>query len=106
MSHNANYITAMQIANPGAAPITINVAYSPNTAGAFQPVNISGLSIPAGSSVTIFQDGNSNGTNWGTSKYIGGATITATGGNIAAIVNQLNLAPTGDQFLTYDGINF
>ncbi len=106
MSHNGGYITAMQVANPGATAITINVAYSPNTAGAFQPTNISGLAIAAGSSVTIFQDGNSNGTNWGTSKYIGGATITATGGNIAAIINELNLAPTGDQFLTYDGINF
>jgi hypothetical protein len=106
MSNNGGYITAMQIANPGATAVTINVAYSPNSAGGFQPTNISGLAIPAGSSVTIFQTGNSNGTNWGANKYVGGATITATGGNIAAIVNELNLAPTGDQFLTYDGINF
>lgn len=106
MSNNGGYFTGVQCANSGSSGVTIAVDYSTNSAGSFNPNDISGLSIPAGSSVTIFQSGNSNGTNWGTNRYVGGATITATGGSIACITNELSGAPTGDQFLTYDGINF
>jgi hypothetical protein len=106
MSNNGGYFTGLQCANPGAAAVTIKVDYSPNAAGTFNPVDIASKSIPAGGSVTIIQSGNAEGTNWGTNRYVGGATITATGGNIACIVNQLSGVATGDQFLTYDGTNF
>jgi len=106
MSNNGGYFTGLQCANPGAAAVTIKIDYSPNTAGAFNPVDIASKSVPAGGSVTVLQTGNAEGTNWGANRYVGGATVTSTGGNIACIVNQLSGAATGDQFLTYDATNF
>jgi hypothetical protein len=106
MANNGGYLTSANCKNSNAGAITINVTYSKNAAGAFQPANITGKAVAAGATAVILQAGSSDGTNWGTNKYVGGATITATGGNVACLVNQLSLNATGDQFLTYDGINF
>lgn len=108
MANNGGYFTGVQCANPGSSAVTINVTYSPNAVAgnSFKPTNIVGKSIPAGGSVTMLQNGTTDGTTYGTNRYIGGATVTATGGNVACIVNELSGAATGDQFLSYDGTNF
>jgi len=43
---------------------------------------------------------------WGANKYIGSATITATGGNVVAIVNQVSLSVSGDQMATSNAFNY
>jgi len=105
MSQNGSLglFTAFQVQNTSASAVTVNVTYSPNVAGTFVPANVTGLAIPAGSSRTVFQ----LGTGW-TGRYVGGATITATGGNIAVIVNEAATsgALLGDIQATYNGINF
>jgi hypothetical protein len=106
MANNGGYLTSANCKNPGTTAITINVTYSKNAAGAFQPTNITGKTVAAGATAVILQAGTSEGTTWGTNKYVGGATVTATGGNVACLVNQLIGNATGDQFLTYTGINF
>jgi len=98
----AKIFTAVQIQNVGSTSTTVTVDYSPNTAGAFNPAN-DVRTIAPGASVTIFQAGGA----WGANRYVGGATITSTGGNnIAAIINQAVATPNGDNQFTYDGINF
>lgn len=102
MANNSGYYTGIQCQNAGASSATVTIDYSANTAGTFNPVDET-LTIAAGASATSLQ----NGGSWGTNKYIGSATITSSGGNnVACIVNQLNLGAAGDQFFTYNAINY
>lgn len=102
MANNSRFFTGIQCQNVGTAATTIQVAYGPNTRGTFQPTNVS-QQIAAGASGTpILQvDG------FGTNRYVGSATITASGGvPIVCVVNQLRSGATADEFQTYDGTNF
>jgi len=103
MSNNGGFFTGIQCANVGTAQTTITVTYSPNTKGTFQPASVT-QSIAAGASGTpILQAGAAFGTN----RYVGAATITASGGvPIVCAVNQLRSPATGDQFQTYDATNY
>jgi len=102
MANNSGFYTGIQCQNTGGSSATINVDYGPNTAGAFNPTDDS-ATVAAGASATFLQAGGQ----WGTNKYIGSATITASGGaDIACIVNELNTGAGGDQFLTYNAINY
>ena len=102
MANNGGFSTGLQCQNAGTSAITIDIDYSANTAGSFNPADVTGLPIAPGASVTVLQSGPAFGTN----RYVGGATVTANGGNVACIVNQLGSNTAADQFLTYDGINF
>jgi len=105
MTRNGNYSTAIQCQNAGTAPTTITVTYSANTApgGSGTPAADT-ATIQPGASATIFQAGND--PKWG-ARYIGGATITATGNvPIGCLVNELNTGGSGDSFLTYTAINY
>lgn len=108
MSNNSSYYTGIQVQNVSAGNVQVTVTYGPNTAGSFAPAAET-FALAAGASKTIIQSGNSpaNGSqqNW-TQKYVGSATITATGGNIVAIVNQVSTTVAGDQFATSDAFNY
>lgn len=100
MANNAGYFTGIQVMNvSGADPCDVTVTYGPNTAGAFTPTSES-ASIAVGASYTFLQSGGQ----W-TDTYVGSATVTGSGCNIVAIVNELNLS-LNDQFFTYNGFNY
>lgn len=111
MANNSGYYTTMQIQNTATSgTATVDVVYGPNISGAFhaQPEH---FTLNAGSSKTIFQasapplNGSVNTWPTGSSKYIGSATITSTGGNIVAIINQQAPTRPGDQLATNAGFN-
>src|SRR5690606_33584201 len=102
MANNSGFYTGIQCQNAGNSTTTLTIDYSENTAGSFQPDDVT-VSLEAGKSVTVLQSGDE----WGTNLYVGSAAISASGGaNIACIVNELNLSAPGDQFLTYNAINY
>lgn len=100
MSNNSGFYTGIQVQNVGGCDAPVTIDYSPNTAGSFAPAN-EVFTINGGESKTVIQTGGA----WGTNKYIGGATITSTGCDIVAIVNQVNTSLAGDVFFTYNGFN-
>jgi hypothetical protein len=109
MSNNSTYYTGIQVQNVDTANVNVTITYGPNTAGAFAPAAET-FSLTPGNSKTIIQSATfpANGStvnNWGTNKYIGSATITANG-NVVAIVNQVSLSLSGDQFATGDAFNY
>lgn len=112
MANNSGYFTGIQVQNVGSTPVSVTITYGPDTAtgdGAFSaaPEN---FSLGPGQSRTILQSGTSpaNGSvnNWASAgTYIGSAQISASG-PIVAIVNQLNLAGSGDTFATGTAFNY
>jgi hypothetical protein len=109
MANNSTYYTGIQVQNVSNDTVHVVIDYGPNTAGTFNPANEE-FDLDPGTSKTIIQNGAppANGStvnNWGTNRYIGSATITATG-NIVAIVNQVSLSRPGDQFATTDAFNY
>jgi len=110
MANNSTYYTGIQVQNVSGGSVNVTIQYGPNTAGAFAPAN-EVFSLAAGVSKTIIQNGappgNGSAVNsWGANKYIGSATITATGGNVVAIVNQVSLSVSGDQMATSNAFNY
>jgi hypothetical protein len=102
MANNSNYYTGIQVMNVGTAATNITVDYGPNTAGGFAPPDET-ASLAAGASKTFIQ----NSGAWTGNKYVGSATVTASGGGtIVMIVNQIRQPAQGDQFMTYDGFNY
>ena len=109
MANNSTYYTGIQVQNVTTGSVNVTIKYGPNTAGAFAPAD-EVFTLAAGASKTIIQNGAPPGNgsavnNWGTNKYIGSATVTASG-NIVAIVNQVSLSVAGDQFATSDAFNY
>ena len=110
MANNSTYQTGVQVQNVGTVAATVTIDYGPNTAGSFNPAN-EVFTLQPGASKTIIQNGAppSNGStvnNWGTNRYIGSATITASAGKIVAIVNQLSPSLAGDQLASGDAFNY
>lgn len=102
MANNGGFYTGIQCQNAGSSSATLTFDYSNNTAGSFNPADET-KTVAAGASVTVLQ----NGGAWGSNRYVGSATITSSGSNnIACIVNELNAGASGDQFLTYNAINY
>lgn len=107
MANNSNYYTGIQVQNTGSASTNVTVTYSANTAGSFTPVNET-FALAAGASKTILQNGapaaNGGANNWGTNKYVGGATVTNSGNQpLVAIVNQVNgVAVKGSAYEGFD----
>ena len=109
MANNSSYYTGVQVQNVSGGSVNVTIQYGPNTAGAFAPAN-EVFSLASGASKTIIQNGAPPGNgstvnNWGANKYIGSATITASG-NVVAIVNQVSLSVTGDQMATSNAFNY
>ncbi len=100
MSKNAGYFTGYQVMNVGSSAATVTCTYSANTAGTFAPSAEAAATIGVGDSKTYLQSA------W-PERYVGSVVCEAgAGAKIVMIVNQLNEAPTGDQFTTYGGFNF
>ena len=102
MSLNNGFYTGMQIQNVGSVHTHVDIAYAPNTVGAFNPVS-EFCELDAGKSCTLIQ----NTGQW-IGRYIGAATITNTAGQkLVVIVNQVSNGGAGyGPFGTaYEGFN-
>jgi hypothetical protein len=103
MSNNSGFFTGTQCANVGNADTTITLTYGANTKGTFNPTAVTQIIKKGQSGTPILQTGAAFGTN----RYVGGGTITASGNvPIVCVVNQLKSPATADQFQTYDAVNF
>lgn len=92
MDRNGGYFTSIQVQNVGGSPTTVNCTFTNDdyTVGA---------TLDPGEALTDLQFEKMNAPG-----YVGSATCTAPGGQIVAVVNELN--PAGaDRFLVYEGIN-
>jgi hypothetical protein len=89
MANNSNYYTGIQVQNLGSAATTVTVNYGANLGGSFSPTNETATLQPD-ESTTFLQSGGQ----WGSNKYVGSATITTTGQDVVAIVNQVKLVGT------------
>lgn len=112
MANNPNstgFFTGIQIQNTGASTAAVVVDYSPNNAGAFQPVN-EVFNLAAGASKTILQagasPGNGSANTWTGNRYVGGATVTADQ-DLVVIVNQIlpKNAQVGTFGTAYEGFD-
>jgi hypothetical protein len=100
MANNGGFLTSIQCQNLGNAATTITVDFSPNTKGTFQLPNVTQTIQPGVSGAPINQGAAAAGN-----RYVGSATVTATGNvPIACVINELGAA-TGDTLLTYPGTN-
>lgn len=107
MEKNAGFFTAVQCRNVSEQAATLTLTYTPNTitGSTLTPAPVVSQNVPAGGSVTWFQ-------NTAGQRYVGGGTVTGATASQAAspvvcIVNQVNDGQiAGDAFLTYDGINY
>ncbi len=96
------WFTGFQVMNVGSSSVNITVDYGANTAGTFNPPNETATIAP-GDSYNSLQ----NTPAWvAGGKYIGSATVTASGGQIVMIVNQLRGNTGKDTFMTYNGFNY
>jgi hypothetical protein len=111
-ANNSGFLTGIQIQAVSGTP-AVTVKYSKNTQGGAlqQPVDDT-KTLATGETWTLIQAGGPGGlsgnNNWNAAvagKYVGAASVTATGGTIIAIVNFNGPASLGDTFFTYDGFN-
>jgi hypothetical protein len=108
-----SFNTSVQIFNPpGGSAVDVTLTYSPNTSGSFSPQPELISQLQPGQTKVIFQaaapPGNGSKVNdWTGSgkRYVGSATITATG-PILAVVNQQTASGTGDLYSSYNGFNY
>lgn len=102
MANNSGYYTGFQVMNVGSGAASLNCTYGPNTAGSFAPPAET-ATINPGNSYNSIQSGGA----WGSNKYVGSVVCAAgAGAKIVMIVNQINPAAGGDQFMTYGGFGF
>ncbi len=100
MANNSTYYTGIQVQNVDTTSVNVTIKYSTNLAGSFAPAD-EVFTLAAGASKTIIQSGGA----WSGNKYIGSATVTASG-KVVAIVNQVSLSVSGDQMATSDAFNY
>jgi hypothetical protein len=113
MANNNTYYTGIQVQNTGTSAVSVTISYGPNTVGIAGPVEPQdeSFSLQPGASKTIIQNAAppANGStvnNWdeiGT--YVGSLAVTANG-PVAAIVNEFTWGFPGDQFYSYDAVNY
>jgi hypothetical protein len=88
------YYTATTVQNVGTTTTTVTIAYSGSTATEMKM-------LAPGESWPVSQT-----THFG-SRYVGSATVTASGGGlIIGMCNELNPLVGGDAFLVYEGFNY
>jgi hypothetical protein len=101
MANNGGFSTAFQCQNVGSASTTITIKYGPNSKGTFVPTQLT-QTIAAGASGAPVNQAAAAGAN----RYVGSATVTASGNvPVVCVANELAIT-TGDTLLTYDGTNF
>lgn len=98
MANNSGFYTGIQVQNVSSTDAcSVTIAYGENTGGTYDPDDDT-CTLDSGESCThlqsVFPD-----------KYVGAANITANC-DIVAIVNEANLALSGDQFYTFDAFNY
>jgi len=89
---NAGFFTGISVQNSGTTPATVNIAYGPNLTGGASLTNDSTTLQPGGSAVFIKNGGD---------RYIGSATVSASGGEVVVVVNQLS----SNSGTAYEGIS-
>jgi hypothetical protein len=100
MANNSGFFTGIQVQNVGSSSTTVTIDYGTNTAGSFAPTDDT-VTLAADESATFLQSGGQ----WGTNKYIGSATITTTGEDVVAIVNQVKLSGAVTLGTAYNGFD-
>jgi len=98
MANNSGFISSLNIQNVGSASTTVTVNYSTNLGGSFAPASQT-LTLAPGQGGNLLQAAGQ----WGTNKYIGSATITASQ-PLVVVVNQLKLTG-GSAGTAYEGFN-
>jgi hypothetical protein len=94
MARNSGYFTGFSVQNVGTDPTTVSCSFTNTTE------TIPATTLAAGQALVDLQ-----ANRFGTGRYIGAGTCTATaGGKIVAVVNQLGASSTADQLLVYEGI--
>jgi len=94
MARNSGWYTGTTVQNVGTAATTVTITYSGSA------VTDSRSLAPAESWVISQNSAFA-------SKYVGSATLTASGsGKIIAVVNELNAGLSGDAFLVYEGFSY
>jgi hypothetical protein len=100
MNANSGYWTSISIMNVGVASTDVTCVFTPY-GSVVLPVLHATLAPNAG--VSFLQ---AAGDEFGTTKYIGGATCTTSPvGQIVAVVNELGASASADQLLVYEGFN-
>jgi len=110
MANNNGYFTSVNIMNVGGNNCpAVTIDYSPNLiGGSIEPLS-EVFALDAGASWSIIQDGappNNGSTvnDWGTSKYVGSAEVSAPGCTIVAVIAELALK-SGDNSEMFNGYN-
>jgi hypothetical protein len=118
-ANNFGLISGVQIQNAGNSAADVTITYGPNTvtdtpSGALPPCSTPQArtqNIAAGASFTFIQAAGSQAEGFDPQfegcRYVGSATITASGGQVVAIVNQVNTAAatSQDTLFTYNAFN-
>jgi hypothetical protein len=112
-ANNFGAFSGIQVQNTGTAPAQVTVTYGPNSATGTQAPQADcptptarTQSVAAGASFTFIQSGGNGNpdpafdSQFATCRYIGSATISAAGGKVTAIVNQISPF-NGDGLFTY-----
>jgi hypothetical protein len=95
MANNGGYYTATTVQNVGTTSTNVTITYSGSSL-------TESKTLAAGESWPVSQL-----SHHGSARYVGSATITATGGGkIIGICNELNPTIGGDAFLVYEGFSF
>jgi hypothetical protein len=95
MDRNFGYFTGVNVYNAGTSSTNVSCSYTGSSV-------VDNFSLASGKAETISQLNNI------ANSYTGGMTCTATGGSqnkIIAVVNELRLTGSGDQFLVYEAAN-
>src|SRR5262249_54452752 len=97
MANNSGIFTGIAVQNTSNSSANRTVTYGPDTVSGMATPAHDVFTLAAGAGTALLQAGGK----W-TGRYVGSATITATGGQIVAIVNQL--VTTGvNQGTAYEG---
>jgi len=94
MNANGGYFTSINVQNVSSSSTTVTCNFTGSSVTASQ-------ALDAGEGVSFLQP-----DQFGSSKYVGSATCTASGsGKIVAVVNELGSSSSADQLLVYEGIS-
>ncbi len=102
MSNNGGFSSACLVMNPStSATVNVTMSFTPNTSITTETKGDESFSLGPGESNQFRQFVNNPTNNWNT-RWVGSGRITATGGSVAVVCNQLNFnATSSDGLMSY-----
>jgi hypothetical protein len=103
MANNSGFFTGIGVTNVGSAATDVTITYAPNSltgagaCGALTPTVFPGVAANSG----VFALQNASDPQFATCSYVGSATVTSSGQNVVAVVNQLG----GPYASAYEGFS-